>query len=182
MRNLFGLGLMMMMVALFAACNNNAVETKNDLGEKTEADAVETRGMAETKALAYYRSLASAQNALATFQEGKSAKDIKLGSIEDKNVNLVVLYDASIAWAAVFNSGDVKKTGDEGFNSLLGKFNLAIVKQFELDSENEGLVLEPNAKMADPVQAAREISMIDGVLMVHVKEASATAEETAVND
>jgi hypothetical protein len=181
MRNLFGLGLMVMMVALFAACNN-AVETKNSLGDKPETDGVETRGMEESKALAHYKSLASAHNALATFQEGKSAKDIKLGSIEDKNVSLVVLYDASIAWAAVFNSGDVKKTGDEGFNNLLGKFNLAIVKQFELDSDNEGLVLEPNAKMADPVQAAREISMIDGVLMVHVKEASATAEETADND
>jgi len=176
MRNLFGLGLMFIMLAIFAACNNNPKIAKS------EADAVETRGMADSEALAHYKSLASAHNALASFQEGKLTKDIKLANLEDKNVNLVVLYDATIPWAAVFNSGNVKKTGDDGFNTLLGKFNLSIVKQFELDADNEGLVLEPNTKITDAIQAAREISMIDGVLMVHVKETSATAEETADND
>ena len=62
-------------------------------------------------------------------------------------------------------------------------YNLSIIKQFELDEMNEGLVLEPNGNIGDPVKAARDISMIDYVLMVHVKEVpTEEPNETADND
>ena len=104
------------------------------------------------------------------------------GDFEGKAVNLVVLYDTEAPWADVFNSGDVSKTGDDKFNSLLGMYDLAIIKQFELDEMNEGIVLEPNASISDPVEAAREISMIDYVMMVHVKEVPSEVTATADND
>jgi hypothetical protein len=180
MKKIFSFALMFAVLAMFTACNN----TQDNKAEAPTPESIEkTRSMSATKKIAaeaYY------YNSLATFTKGEIQKNMKLedlgGDFEGKAVNLVVLYDTEAPWADVFNSGDVSKTGDDAFNELLGMYNLAIVKQFELDEMNEGLVLEPNASIDDPVEAAREISMIDYVMMVHVKEVPAEVTETADND
>lgn len=179
MKNLFSITLMIAFLAFFAACTNNQASNK---ATATSDESIEkTRSMNATlahKALGY--------KSLAEFKKGEYAGTMKLedlGKLEGKSVNLVVLYDTEAPWAEIFNGGDVSKTGDENFNELIKVYNLAIVKQFELDEMNEGLVLEPNGDMGDPVQAARDISMIDYVLMVHVKEVPTDEpSETADND
>ncbi len=182
MRKIFGFALFFAVLTVFTACNNS--QNNSDAAEAPTAESIEkTRSMSATKkkaATAYY------YKSLAVFEKGKIQNNMKLedlgGDFEGKAVNLVVLYDTEAPWANVFNSGDVSKTGDDQFNALLEGYNLAIVKQFELDEMNEGLVLEPNASIDDPVEAAREISMIDYVMMVHVKEVPAEDAPTADND
>ena len=108
----------------------------------------------------------------------------QFAGLQAQNVNLVVLYESNAPWADVFSTGNVSKTGDDKFNGLMDSYQLVIARQFELDEFNEGLVLEPNADLSNPVEAAREISMIDHVLMVHVKEVPAgdNPDETADNN
>ena len=38
------------------------------------------------------------------------------------------------------------------------------------DDDTEGLVLDPLESIENPIEAAREISLIDNVLMVQIKE------------
>lgn len=191
MKNFLNLGMLVALVAVFTvACNSDssektdsATDTATTVANETDATAAEfqTRSLKAVAAEYNYKSMA-------TFQGGKAMNDVDLSTLSDlegKKVNLVVLYDSEAPWADVFSSGDVSKTGDDTFNGLLDSYELAITKQFELDDMNEGLVLEPNEKLLSPVEAAREISMIDYILMVHVKEVPAdnpNAEETASAD
>ena len=69
-------------------------------------------------------------------------------------------------------------------NGLMDSYELEIVKQFEIDDTNEGFVLEPNTMLENAVETAREISMIEHILMVQVKEvpSDVTETETAANN
>lgn len=126
----------------------------------------------------YYKSLAE-------FKKGQANIDLaQLADLQGKQVNFVVIYDAVAPWAAVFSEGNVKTTGDDMLNGLMESYELEIVKQFEIDEENEGFVLEPNESLENAVETAREISMVEHILMVQVKEvpSDVTEMETAANN
>ncbi|MCH2022962.1 MAG: hypothetical protein MK207_10840 [Saprospiraceae bacterium] len=121
-------------------------------------------------------------NSLASFQNGEADVDLNnLADLEGKQVNLVVLYASDAPWAEVFNTGRYATTGNETFNALLESYDLSIVEQFELDDESEGIVLESDVLLNAPIEVAREISLIDYVLIVQVKEIPQddVSEETA---
>jgi hypothetical protein len=65
-------------------------------------------------------------------------------------------------------------------------YQLEIVKQFDLDDDNEGFVLEHIGELLDnPIEMARELSMVDYVFMVHIKEIPSdddTVTETVATD
>lgn len=129
----------------------------------------------ESKAY-YYKSLAS-------FKKGETNVDLStLADLQGKQVNLVVLYDATAPWAEIFSEGEFSITGDDQLNGLMASYELEIIQQFALDAENEGIVMEPAATLENPIEAARELSMVDHVLMVEVKEVPAEAMETETAD
>ncbi|WCL81427.1 hypothetical protein PPO43_15735 [Saprospira sp. CCB-QB6] len=168
-------------VGLFAACQNNV--DQKDLS----ASVVDTENMDKTragqqkkvKAKAYY------YPSLVAFEKGQSQQDLsltalnKINEMEQKEYNYVVLYDAATSWAEVFSTGDYSQTGNDQFNELLASHNLLIVQQFEVDDMSEGLVLAPNANVDSPVEVARELSLIQDVMMVQLKEVPAEDQMTA---
>lgn len=112
----------------------------------------------------YYKNLAS-------FEKGKTTLELEdLADLTDKKVSLVVLYEANAPWAEIFNSGKFEITGDDHMNGLMQSYNLQIIQQFAIDQANEGIVMEPKLTLENPIEAARELSMVEYVLMVHVKE------------
>lgn len=152
---------------LLTSCSDTA-NTDKMTSEIIQNDLSSTRS---TKVAKKIQSKAYYYKSLATFTKGSS--DIKLDklvALAGKKVTLVVLYEGTAPWASVFNSGNVTKTGNESFNALLDSYNMSITKQFEIDDETEGLSIEPNMLLDNPTEAAKEISMIDYVLMVQVKE------------
>ncbi|MGH1335840.1 MAG: hypothetical protein ACRBFS_06900 [Aureispira sp.] len=112
----------------------------------------------------YYRTLASFVNGSLTstiidaYQEGND------------QVNLVVLYEATASWAEGLHADAPQTTGNEYLNTLLVEHQLQIVKQFAIDNNNKGLVLEASTQLQDPVETARRLSLIEHVLMVNIKE------------
>jgi hypothetical protein len=110
---------------------------------------------------------------LASFQKGKVKIGLStLADLQNESITLVVLYEAGADWSKVFQTGDYSKTGNDMLNGLMASYGLSITKHFDLDEFNEGIVLDSGTgKVANPVEAAREISMVDGVLMVEVKQA-----------
>lgn len=126
---------------------------------------INTRSSQRIEADAYhYRSLAR-------FKDGQSEFLMEdLAALQGKEVNFVLLYEAMAPWAKGFETGEYDNTGDDNLNGLMESYGLEIVKQFAIDDENEGLVLEPTTAIDNPIQAAKELSMIDHVLMVEMKE------------
>ena len=162
------------------ACTSDDTETSTVDSSDIESTEISTRGVTtkvQSKAF-YFKSLAS-------FEEGASKMSLDdLADLEGKEVNFVVLYEASAPWAEVFSSGRYTTTGNETLNSLMESYELEIVNQFDIDEENEGFVLEPLNNLDNPLEAARELSLVDNVFMVQLKEVPPVEEvfETAENN
>lgn len=108
---------------------------------------------------------------LVTFEKGKTTFELDdLPDWTNKKVNLVVLYEANAPWAEIFHSGTLEITGNDQMNTLMDSYSLQIIKQFNIDDSNEGIVMEPTLMLANPIETAREVSMVDHVLMVNIKE------------
>lgn len=165
LKNLLQSSLLVVLSIMVVSCSSDQTETADANTTDVESTELNTRGVNKISAKAYY------YKSLATFEHGHAKVDLKdIANLEGKKVNLVILYEADAPWAEVFNSGRYDRTGNDNLNGLMESYELEIVKQFAIDEDNEGLVLEPNANLENPVQAARELSMVDNVLMVHVKE------------
>jgi TATA-box binding protein (TBP) (component of TFIID and TFIIIB) len=89
---------------------------------------------------------------------------------QNKQFNLVVVYESNAPWAAVFNAGKYTKTGNETMNEIMESYELTIIEQIEIDEDNECIVLEINDIFETPMDAARKLSLVDHVVMVYVKE------------
>lgn len=178
LKNLLQFGFLAILSVMVVSCSSDKTETADANTADVESTDLNTRGMAsKVSAKAYY------YKSLASFTHGQAKMDLKdLASLEGKKVNLVVLYEADAPWAETFNSGKYDKTGNDNLNGLMESYELEIVRQFAIDEDNEGLVLEPNAILENAVETARELSMIDNVLMVHVKEVPQEEDENMTAD
>ena len=108
---------------------------------------------------------------LATFEKGQATFELEdLANWTDKKVNLVILYEANAPWAEILNLGEFEITGDDLMNGLMEPYDLEIIKQFTIDGSNKGIVMEPKSNLKNPSEVAREVSMVDHVLMVHLKK------------
>jgi hypothetical protein len=167
------------LIALFtvASCNTDQNTQIAHQEKITDTKDIHTRSTSKkVSSKSYYF------NSLASFENGKADVDLNnLATLEGKQVNLVVLYESDAPWAEVFNTGKFTITGNETFNGLMESYDLSIVEQFEIDDDNEGIVLEADVLLDAPIEAAREISLVDHVLMVQVKEIPQddVSEETA---
>jgi hypothetical protein len=180
MRNLFQCAALIC-IAFLTACNNP--KTAEQIAGSAASTQKETQETNRAAAAAGKKVIASAYyyKTIASFKGGKNTTNIQAAvDLSNTKVNLVVMFESGATWAVPFASGDFSTTADDRFNGLMAEHGLAIAKHFEIDDMNEGLVLEPNkGNIANPVEAAREISMIESVLMVEVKEIPLTEQNKA---
>ncbi len=169
-------------LAAFTACNNpqSAEQIAGTAANKTQnTTGLRAATAASKKALAtavYYKTLAA-------FEKGKATADLgTLATLNNAKVSLVVMFESGATWATPFTDGNFSKTGDDKFNGLMESHGLAIAKHFEIDDMFEGLVLESSKGTVDnPIEAAREISMVESVMMVEVKELPADVNSSTVS-
>jgi hypothetical protein len=177
MRNVFNLSLALaIFTALFlTSCGENNTKIASAINAEGQAIDPTGRTLTEAPMAAGKSQIASeySYKTLASYQKGKAIVAMaELADLQNESISLVVLYEAGAAWSKVFQTGDFSKTGNDVLNGLMASYGLAITKHFDLDEFNEGIVLDSGTgKVANPVEAAREISMVDGVLMVEVKQA-----------
>ena len=133
---------------------------------------IETSAFKETRTIQkkvaaeayYYRTLASFVNGTLTSNNSDSYKN------QNNQVNLVVLYEANAPWAEGLYAEFPQTTGNEQLHELLATNQLQIIKQFSIDSNNKGLVLESSSLLHDPIEIARRLSLVEHILMVNIKE------------
>lgn len=157
---------------LITACNQPA-PTPEPTAD-VESSTLNTRSTQQRIEVAAYH-----YKTLASFRDGEVQHIADVANLAGEKVNFVLLYEALAPWAEGFSTGDYTKTGNDHLNGLMEVYNMEIVKQFAIDDENEGLVLEPNALVEDPIGAAKDLSLIDHVLMVEVKEVPPTEENNS---
>lgn len=150
-------------IGLLSSCSENVSTLK---APKLEDSAFTSTRAVKKKVAAkayYYRTLLSVVNGSIT----STAVDDNTPNTGD--VNLVLLYEANAPWANVFDNADLTDATAD-LNKLLKSHNLQIVKQFSIDHNNMGLVLEPKDPNGDPVEIARNLSMLKHVLVVNIKQ------------
>lgn len=106
---------------------------------------------------------------LASFAKGKADKPVDLGPTDSKVIRLVALYTpANASWAKSIDKGELKLDGAKA-NALLTKYNMALSKVYEAETVRYGLVLKFTGSGANVAEAARELSLLEGVSTVLVK-------------
>jgi hypothetical protein len=106
---------------------------------------------------------------IASFAKGESIGELP-EMLEDRQISLAVVYDSDAPWAEVFNTGKINQTGNYIFNQLLNAYKMSIRNQFQIDGYNECLILDLNAPIEDVAQACKDISTIDHILVVNIKQ------------
>jgi len=173
---------MVIFASVIVSCSSDNIKSSTVSTSDIESTELNTRGnVSKVASKAYY------YNSVASFVNGNSKMDLNdIVDLEGTQVNFVVLYEASAPWAETFNSGKYDITGDDKLNNLMETYQLEIVKQFDIDEDNEGFVLEHIGELLDnPIEMARKLSTVDYVYMVHVKEIPTdihTVNETVAND
>lgn len=79
----------------------------------------------------------------------------------------------------VYYSGDlsaVMNDKDSYIKTFMDVYHLKLVSTFKIDEENGGFTLEATEELDFPTEVAREISLIDNVLMIEVAYVPVTAE------
>ncbi|MCH2023565.1 MAG: hypothetical protein MK207_13900 [Saprospiraceae bacterium] len=111
-----------------------------------------------------------AQPDQASFTEQENLTSKENNFDHKKQFNLVVVYESVATWAQVFNSGLYSQTGSETMNGIMASYDMTIIEQIEIDDINECIVLEINNLYEKPIDVARQLSMIEHVVMVYIKE------------
>jgi hypothetical protein len=153
---------------LLASCSNK--ESTIIKAPSLDAAALTNTRAAKKKVAAeayYYRTLASFVNGSVTISDMDKYAPV----VEE--VNLVVLYEATAPWAELLEAGLPQATGNSHLNGLIESYQLEIIKQFSIDQNNKGLVLQAAESLNDPIETARRLSLIEHVLMVNIKEVPA---------
>lgn len=176
LKQLFGISLMsFLMLAVLVSCGSSDNSTSENIMQPEETE-INTRSQESNIAKAYH------YKSLATFAKGQAQVELKdLASLAGKMVNLVVIYESSAPWAASLSDGKLDVVEDDKLNGLISSYELTVTQQFAIDDENHGIVLESKKQLENPIEAAREISLLTHVLMVHVKDVP-SPENTEVAD
>ena len=178
LRSFWPSALGLMIVVLLSACSQEqGQQMASSLKQVEEAG---TRALNQ-------RAIEMSYPSVASFKFGRLSADMAKGlDFADKRLSLVVLVETGTPWLAPLRQ-NLARTADDKFNGHLEAYQLKIAKYFSVEGKMEALVLEAQEalepKMA--LDAARDLSMIEGVEMVEVKEAPAADQpspsETAKN-
>jgi hypothetical protein len=107
---------------------------------------------------------------LASFTNGTSDKVVakaELPSADSKQYKLVVLFERNASWAAPLSQNKFAVADD--MQKVLSKYNLSLAKYYGAENELDGLVLKFTNSSMTVVDAAKEISKVKGVKVVHLK-------------
>jgi hypothetical protein len=176
LKQLFNISLMsLLMLAVLVSCGADDSTTSENIMQPEETE-INTRSQESSIAKAYH------YKSLATFAKGKAELELTdMAVLAGKLVNLVVIYESTAPWAASLSDGKLDIVEDDKLNGLISSYELAVTQQFAIDDENHGIVLESKKQMDNPIEVAREISLLNHILMVHVKDVP-SPENTEVAD
>lgn len=85
---------------------------------------------------------------------------------QETTVRFIVYYSGDLA--AVMNDKD------SYIKTFMDVYDLKLISTFKIDEENSGFTLEAKKTLESPTEVAREISLIDNVLMIEVTHVPVT--------
>jgi len=106
-----------------------------------------------------------------------SAKQIK--AFTPTVTPITVTAEKTTLHFIVYYSGDLSTVMNDKnsyIKTFMDVYNLKLVSTFKIDEDNGGFTLEATEELDFPTEVAREISLIDNVLMIEVAYVPVTAE------
>lgn len=177
LKQLLGISLLsLLMLVVLVSCGGGDDNSTSENIMQPEETEINTRSQESSLAKAYH------YKDFAKFVKGKAEVELKdMALLAGKLVNLIVIYESTAPWAAGLSDGKYDIIEDDKLNGLISSYDLTVTQQFAIDDENHGIVLESKKQLDNPIEAAREISMLTHILMVHVKDVP-SPENTEVAD
>lgn len=86
----------------------------------------------------------------------------------EKTVRFIVYYTGDIS--------TVMNDNDSYFKTFMDVYNLKLISTFKIDETNNGFTLEAKDALDFPTEVAKEMSLIDEVLMIEVTYTPVTNE------
>lgn len=87
---------------------------------------------------------------------------------QETKVRFIVYYNGDLS--------TVMKDKDSYIKTFMDVYNLKLINTFKIDENNSGFTLEPQKTLDFPREVAREISLIDNVLMIEIVHIPVTNE------
>lgn len=87
---------------------------------------------------------------------------------QETKVRFIVYYNGDLS--AVMNDKD------SYIKTFMDVYDLKLISTFKIDENNSGFTLEPKTPLDFPTEVAREISLMDNVLMIEVAHIPVTSE------
>ena len=81
-------------------------------------------------------------------------------TIEQEPLRIIVYFNGDV--------DEVLKNKNSYLATFLETYNLEMVNTFELNEDNKGFTVEAKLPISDPLLLARELSMIENVIMIEV--------------
>lgn len=82
----------------------------------------------------------------------------KTGNLIENPLRFIVYYNGE--------AQDIMQDSNGYFKTFLDAYNLEIINTFEIDSDHKGFTLEVKEGTVNPGELAKELSIIEGVMMV----------------
>lgn len=106
-----------------------------------------------------------------SFTDGKPQPPVKSfelpAGMRAQQVKLIVLFKRDANWAEPLRNNNLSVTG--AFDGALKKYGMKLGNFYSAEDQLDGLVVKFTGDKADIYEAAKAISAIDGVEVVHVK-------------
>lgn len=104
---------------------------------------------------------------LSLVKKGNTESLASTAGMDSKTLKLVVLVENKAAWAAPLRNNELNV--DANAAKILAKYNLSVSKFYGADETLDGVVIKCNESGMNLDEAAKELSLLEGVAVVHLK-------------
>lgn len=100
--------------------------------------------------------------------EPKTQEELPAG-MDSKQYKFIVLFKTDATWAAPLKDNELAVSDNSAMKTVMAKYHLVLDKWYDADNGLEGLVVKVDESGVNVIDAARELSKVTGVEIVHLK-------------
>ena len=150
---------------LFSCENQNGKDVLAEADISMESTLI-TRGE-----YSFQNSEIAKQETLIEFIQGQSKNNsVDMQGLGTNDFSYLVFYDANSEWAEPFSSSKFNQVSYKDFNHIIDTFQLKVKDFFKVQDDIFAISILPTTPLEEPVELARDISMLDDIQMVLIKK------------
>ena len=146
-------------------------ENQNGKDVLAEADISMESTMITRGEYSFQNSEIAQQQTLIEFIQGQTKnKSIDMQGLSTNDFSYLVFYNANSEWAKPFSLSKFNQVRYEDFNHIIDTFRLEVKDFFKVQDDIFAISILPTTALEEPVELARDISMLNDIQMVLIKK------------